>query len=420
MQNNKQAMLLSINQKSNQILYSFTLAYLVSFQAFLNCFNAILNFLGFRITLDTVVIYAVLWVSVLFSIFKIISTEKAKKDVFLITALFILAYISTMVIFPDNARYMFTRLIDYSANPIYVIFVYSFSGFIIVRYLHNYELFKNMLCVFSYIVVIISVFVYFFARDSFAGQYMTLSYNMLLQIIFLTLNKPKKYLWLHYFTLIFGIFIIIFGSARGALLGYLIGIISPFVVSTTYNTKSILKFILIITASALIIMFYNEFLYYCQRFLYMIGVESRTFSYLITPTDDFSSGRLSIYSTLAENFNLFGHGFFGDAVILSGGYTHNLFIEWLVDFGLSGGSILIILFLILLFNSLRSKNKHIQKHILLFIPNGLVALMLSGSYLHFSPAFYILSGLLISDITLKAPSSNANNKYLLKRSTSIK
>lgn len=204
---------------SKQSVYALALSYMLSFLALLNLGNAILNLCGLHTQLDTIFLYGLLVVLVFAGLFLVITDRsKLKIDCFFLVAFLVISFLLTIFIFPSNTKYIFSSWADYSSNQVYLLFLYSLPGFIFVRYLEDYDIFKRFMCVFSYITLIMSIIVFFFAKESSASQYMTFSYNMLTQLFFLLLHKPKKNHILHYIIVALGLFVFIFGGARGAMI----------------------------------------------------------------------------------------------------------------------------------------------------------------------------------------------------------
>jgi len=401
---------------------AFTLAYMVSFLALLNCTNAITNLVSVNTGLDTLVCYAVLLGCVSICLWIILNSfsDKKKCDVFLLVIGLIVIYVISYMR-PNNAMYMKSALIDYTGNPIYILFVYSVPGYIFARYLVRYDYLQIWLRRFSYAVVLLSVITHFFAPESSANQYMTISYNMLLQTLFLIMFPPKKLRFLHWALIGLGIYVIAFGGARGALLGLIIGILLMIFVKDYSRKRKKLYIVLLGTAVVLMLIMYDEILFLLRSVMDQFNIESRTFDLLFFSDGNivFDSGRSRIISETFAGMNswgrLFGQGIFGDRVILGGTYAHNLFVELLVDYGyVIGGALSVLVVVLIVAGLVKIKNPE-WDYIALFIPNGFVALMLSGSYLNQAPCFYILLGLCVNSlIRVKKQEGKENNMKILQ------
>ena len=94
---------------------------------------------------------------------------------------------------------------------------------------------------------------------------------------------------------------------------------------------------------------------------------------------------------------------------MGNGYTHNILLEIIGNFGIIIGSILIILLIFLIVRSLLSKEKKYTNLIIIWLSLGFFHLMVSGSYLT-DIKFWILLGLLFN----KSRDLNYNNKQRLR------
>lgn len=383
---------------SSQKVLSFTIAYIVSFLGLLNGVNAITNVLGINSAVDTIVLYVLIWAVGLYTWIIGLINGKVKLDVILITLLSIMLFLLTILFFPDNVAYIFPVGNTLINNPIVSLFIYSFTGYIAVRNLKDYQHLIDYLRLFSYVVIISSMIIFFGIKNSFANQYMTLSYNMLLQVCFLVMFAPEKNKALHNAIMGIGIFIIVFGGARGPALGLLICL--AFKLLGVERRKIGNKKYIIITILGMIgfvfCLFYKSILLFLVDLIGNMGITSRNIELLLYSNDDISSGRFEIYHRIIQNSNFLGHGLYGDRVILEGTYAHNLFFEWIAEFGIFIGIICAFLFSFLIIYGFKNGNDFLRKLVVVFIPNGFIGLMLSGSYLGQQPAFYILIALCVN------------------------
>lgn len=383
-----------------QHITSFTIAYMVSVMGILACVNAITNELDSQTPWDTIIIYGILFVGILGTTASILLSRNIKVDVFFLVIILMLLYILTMLFHPENEEYMFTALTDYQENPVYLLFLYSFPGYIFIRHLDNYDLLYYYLKRFSYIVVIVSAIAYFLVSDSAEYDYMSLSYNMLLQVFFLLVFASGKSRIFQYIVAGLGVFVIAVGGARGALLGLMIGILLIIVFKPVSKNRRIITLSLLILGTITVFIYYEIILMGVLMTLSKMGIESRTFDLLSSSSVNISVDRFEIFHYLLAKVNIFGHGMFGDRVLLeelNHTYAHNLFVEWLIDFGIFG-VVFSIGFIICLARAFKNKKSQTWNYLVLFIPKGLIGLLLSGSYLGQEPCFYILLGLCVNAI----------------------
>lgn len=111
------------------------------------------------------------------------------------------------------------------------------------------------------------------------------------------------------------------------------------------------------------------------------------------------SDRAVLQEPLMKNFNLLGHGIYGDRVLLNGVYAHNVFIEWIYDFGVFGGGVICLCFIINIICKFKDlfiiDNKSSKILLASCISVMICKYMFSSSYLH-APEFWFLLGLLVN------------------------
>ena len=128
-----------------------------------------------------------------------------------------------------------------------------------------------------------------------------------------------------------------------------------------------------------------------------VGVRSRTLL-LFLQDGVHLSGRDIIYrGVMAEIIESpwLGIGIAGDRRVLSGGYTHNFFIELIGNFGFILGILVSVGIIILIIKALIIKDRDKYNLIIIWMSLGFVHLMVSGSYLT-DINFWIFLGLMIS------------------------
>ena len=376
---------------NTQYVYSFTVAYMLSFLGILSMTNNILNTVGLQTTLDTIVMYSAL----LFLVFgglllTFTEGETFKVDVFIIVAFFVMAFIASSLFHPENSVYMFTSIGDYSGNPIYLFFIYSLPCYIFVRYLKNYSYFIRIMRAFSYVTVVMAIIVFFFTKGTSVLNYMTFSYNMLLQLFFLIVYRPgKKYMLPHYAVVGLGIIALVFGGSRGAMVFLLAGCVIFYLFTNKLSIKSISVIVLATLAVILVAMFKENILVLSAEFMESLSIDSRNLRYLMEGNLFDTKSRNGTYTDAIANMGVLGKGLMGDRIVLDI-YAHNIFLELLVQFGIVAGFILCVALIAFLVSSLLKKDKPELVFILLLLPCGLFKLLVTGSYLHQEPAFYAL------------------------------
>ncbi|MBE6678692.1 MAG: O-antigen ligase family protein [Ruminococcaceae bacterium] len=398
-----------------QNVYSLVLAYMLSFLALLNCGNAILNIVGLHTQLDTVVLFGGLvgLIAIGLTLSVIDRSRFVKLDVIALFILFGASFMISALLDSANANLLFTSWTDVFANPVYVLFLYTLTGYLFARRLTDYECFKKVFGVFSYVVVVISVIVFFFAKGSSASQYMTFSYNMLTQLFFLLVNKPEKHKIFHYITVSLGLFAFVFGGARGALIALILTYLMFYII----NHKTELKSIIIYSAGAVAIvvlsLFKKVIFVLIEKFLDALSIESRTFEYLLNEEVLSDSNRINFYKESLNNTGLLGKGLMGDRIIL-GSYPHNLFLEIFVQYGWILGLVVVLAICAAIGIPLFKKTRAEFIFIIMLFPCGFLKLMMTGSYLNQEPAFYILLGFCVNAIVRSNGDANTNDKHSIR------
>lgn len=388
--------------KKIDILICVALCIQICFLPFINCLNAFTETIGFHTSIDTIICYGFLFFSFvvfIYASFKI----KINYLFFIIPIVLFLSYVLTLSINYSYISIVFGKLNDIEGNSFYCLFVYSLPCLLLIAQLGDLRLFKNIFVKISYIVVLLSAFVYFFAQGSSANQYMTLSYNMLtsvMAILFLEENnKVMKVL-----TLILGIFVLIFSGTRGALVALLCSIILYMIFVMKKSKKKVAILFLVVIALLFIFLFYEQMFGFLSDLLKSLGIESRLIELIKSSSLATSNERLDIYKKVSGNFTMTGSGLFGDRILLRDNanvYSHNLFIEIVYDYGFIFGSIFSILLLFVIIKAFIKSSLYEKKLFLVLLPCGFIKLLFSGSYLNQEPVFYLFIGLCLKIILKK-------------------
>jgi len=262
----------------------------------------------------------------------------------------------------------------------------------------------------SYIIVVFSIIVYFFSRESSAAQYLTFSYNMVFHLLFLIYNRPNRKILIHYGIVILGLFSFILGGSRGAFIALVATVVLIFTLNESATLRKIIIGVMSIITLMIITFYKSVILSRLGMILNNLGIESRTFERIIDHSFLDDSVRMVIYEALANKIEMFGYGLMGDRVILNGSYAHNLFLEWLIDFGFIGGSIIIFLFVVIVFRGILCSAEFERLLILILLPNGFFQLMMSGSYLNQAPALFVLLGFCMNANLRRKKVESINNQ----------
>lgn len=232
------------------------------------------------------------------------------------------------------------------------------------------------------------------AESLYKGN-MALAYNLLPHCCYIAWFAVKKTSLLGVVFCIVGVFYLLMLGTRGAALLYLLFIATAIIVGKGFK-KGAVRAILIVgvfggfLASSL----YETSLRWLESQASRLGLSIRIFERLMGGEITESAGRDWIREQLLEAIQkrlLTGSGLYSDRVLLGGGFSHNIFLEMCMDFGVILGTLLLMALIITLFRGyIRAQNSTEKGLLLVLIFSSLFKLMLSGSYLRESLLFFAL------------------------------
>ena len=204
-----------------------------------------------------------------------------------------------------------------------------------------------------------------------------------------------------------GLFVVLAAGCRGALLCFVVFVIlvmwRKITTLSRTNYSWLLKVILIlfVVFALLSTIFSIQFI---SVLFDSLGISSRAVEMMSEGTFLEDSARNTIRDSLWKGImeNPFGYGLFGDRYVAAKYYSegieyaHNIIYEILTDFGFVG----FFLFFVFIIKSTHSFYKKFKKDymwviFLLFVPEGLVELFFSGSFL-LDVKFWIIIALLVN------------------------
>lgn len=329
--------------------------------------------------------------------------KKLKPIDFIIYATFFVIYLLQYLIFPQNTNYLDEKFLPFFCNilPLY------FIGKTI-----NYDKLSNVITLLSIISILTITYTSFYYKggDDFGGSYggyhMAVSFRLLpfLLLILIDAFNNKKIISIG--LSLYGFVLLLSLGNRGCIVYYIICLIyfSMYFFKKRNNTN---KSIVIITITSItVILFYN--LFFDSLYNVLIDKSGTSRIFIVIEENRFfeDSGRFdlvkAIFSSLSTN--IFGIGLFGDR-ILTGMYSHNIFVEILSSFGFMIGIFLIITLLIVLFKAYKYSLKSNHLFFISLVGFCLFPLMTSSSFLEY-PYFYLLLGYSIKLIEDKMSMSN--------------
>lgn len=353
------------------------------------------SFIDNKIIVKFIMYISIISVGILFiSVFDIILKRSLSRIIYIYLIVIIFS-VFNIIIYPDSKKYFNSYLIE--------IFIINIPTFIYLTSIKNVDIFdyildksKKILFFINFISLILIILTN--NRVYYLGYSYLMSIPTMLYLISYMKNKKIKDLIIF----IIGSLVIVYVGARSPLLN--IGIL--LVLCVVYLiTKRLIKsgkiVLLFLILSSLIVMLFslNEILYIIARILLMFGIEGRTIDLLMN--NPFSlSGRNEIYNIMISAIKtrpILGYGFFGDRILLEntsfiGQYSHNIFLELMVTFGLLVGSLISIYLIYNFVKIIFSKN--ILRPSFIFVILGFVGLYISDSFI-ISQNFIMFLGLII-------------------------
>ena len=326
----------------------------------------------------------IIGISLLLLLFGISSVNYRTYTLLLIVLVFILL---DLLIRPNNLtiQYMYDFLI-YGATPIHLL-----------TYVKNYKKFLSM---FSYLSILSLIL---FINDPLRGypvfdDYMLYGFSLMLPA-YIGIYLSRVFLGKRHFIIfeIISIAYILIYSNRSVLLSV---IFLWILTNSLYYAKkrSTLKNSIIFTAFMLLIVFFSKGLQFIVYITSLLNINSYSLHqynlYLQTGNvEELFSGRIFIWDNaliLIKNSNLFGYGI-GYFEYYLGYYTHNVFLDFLLNYGLIVASIIMLILLYMLLRMYRLKSYHLGITIL-FLAMWFPKLFLSSHYMQ-DIYFWLFAGI---------------------------
>jgi hypothetical protein len=274
----------------------------------------------------------------------------------------------------------------------------SLPLFIITIGIRDFRRLYKSLKITSIIIIICSILlVDFLYSGELSIDYMNLSYYMQFAVMFMFVNAVIERKFIYWIFTIIGFLIVFIMGARGALIGLLLGVGFLFILRSKMNIKNIIIGFSISILLALYSFNYINILRSISGLLKDYNISSRTIDFFISKEIFFSPGRVSIFDKTIKVINnniLRGTGMAGDRATI-GNYTHNLFTEFLIEYGVLLGGVIIIVLTFYLLKSLLTKKRNEIYYIFItvFFTTGFMKLQFSGSY-SIEPMFFMMLALM--------------------------
>lgn len=324
----------------------------------------------YRMPLETSTTYRVILTAIPMVLAIIVGTIRKPARFVLVYIIASIVLFMSIAIHPQNADYIKDEGLRFFL-PVVLPTVICLST------LKNWAVFKKSLDIISWVSAFLTLYYIFhyYIGTFFIDVYnMSFSYGCLLPMI--VLFSHRRFFPIVISILLF-IWVLAIGS-RGAVIAFIVYI----VIDAFLNKRKgrwLLFFIGLIFLSVVPLLY---------DYFDSIGIHSRTLDFFLSGVIDYDTGRDYLYEkSLREIMQhpFTGIGLWGDRVLLDGFYSHNFFIEVLLDFGLFVGLILLLWFLYFMVNAFVTTKDEKRDTLLILVASGLIPSFVSGSYLTSSP-----------------------------------
>ena len=313
---------------------------------------------------------------------------------------------------------IFTENRPYIDSLLFPFFFMCLPAFIYSMSVSDLKIFKDVMRKASYIVFCFGVLLgglVFVGRISIGAYSMTLSYYMLLPTVMFLDELMDKFSAKMLVFAILSLLTILALGARGPILCIVVFGLLKFIRPNSKRTyKRVIGQLSLLSIGLVILVFLEKIMMSLYDFLLKFGINSRSLV-LFFQDGVHLSGRDRIYETIIKEIidnPIIGIGIAGDRPLFTSGYVHNIFFEILANFGIIIGSLISILLLIVLVQSLKSKDIENYNISIIWISLGLVHLLVSSSYL-IDMRFWIFIGFIVNVLKKKRNNQIVNKENRL-------
>ena len=314
------------------------------------------------------------------------------------------AVIVSYLLYPEIRSDIYASMVDLVYSPVNKLIFFCIPAMAGTAALTNHDALLEQMRPWGKLTATLGcaalVFVYFYVGK--VPNYMVYSYFMLLPICVCFEHARLKRALPDWVIAILGTVCIIACGARGAVVSLALYFFVQLLTNLQkrVNGSVIIKFLCISLILLIVVFFYRELLMVCIALCDQLGINSRFLMALYSDELVQDSSRVWIMESVVKSLvdNPLGYGLFGDRYAIGTfgylryTYAHNIFMELLCDFGIVGGSIVIIVMLwrlVITVGILKNRLALSLLHILL--PYGLFQLLFSSSFLENIPFFMILA-----------------------------
>lgn len=320
--------------------------------------------------------------------------------IFMLYILFLSYILIDLIIYPNKSEYTF--------NILFSLLFVSLPTYIYVFNIEFNEIFmksmKDIGDILFYLSILFIIFI-LLGIISVDKYDMSLSYCLLFPLIIKTDKFFENIYFRNSFSVLFLLILILILGARGPILAFIVFSFLKLINKLKKLKKNeVLTLLILFVILILFILHADYYLLNMQKLGYEIfGFKSRTLE-LFLRDFNYSSGRDYIYSTLLKAIDkrpFLGYGISGDRMIMGSfaKYSHNIFLELIIQFGIIIGGSLIFILLFLITKGLLEKDNLKYNLFIIWLSLGFVPLLVSNSYL-VAINFWILLALMIKNENL--------------------
>ena len=306
-------------------------------------------------------------------------------------------------LYPEIRSVIYNSPVDLVYSPVNKLFVYCIPSLIGVATLTDHESLFESMQRWARLTVLLGIatygFVYFYAGMEL--QYMVYSYFMLLPICVCYEHARMEGFKLDFLIGLAGSVSIVMCGARGAVVSLLMYFALRFMLglSRRMTRKQLMQLLLLVALLLVLLFAYEQLLAMVADLFERLGIDSRFITRLANDTLLEDSGRRQITEAVFKGIrsNPVGYGLYGDRYVAGAfgfgdyRYVHNIVWEFLCDFGLFGGTLLLWMLMRRLrrtFGLLRDQQE--MRLMMTLIPYGIFQLFFSSSFLENIPFFWIV------------------------------
>lgn len=376
----------------------------------------LLNFINiglmvvFNIQNTKIVTFFVYAIVLFFSMLTVYKNNDFTIKKILIYFLFLLFFQINHIFFKNSRNYL-------SETNMFLIYLFFLPiSIFIIGSISNWDYFTSVFSKYArYAIILGTLSIVFFGISDYI-DYMQFSYSLLPFILVLYYSFRKNGTTIDFIFFIIGfIDIIVFGARATILFSFAFILIYEFLFFLGDDVlNKIFKLSFFCFAGFVLLILSTNIKRILELFAELTG--SRFLTKLFEHQILKSTARNLIYSEAIEAIKKMGfriYGLFGDRMVVNSTYVHNIFLEFLLSFGIVFGSIFIIILLSLIFKATIFKSDTNLRFIAtLFTFAFFLRFLISGSFV-IEGNFYLYVAIIlnINNINIPYGKEEINNEY---------